>query len=180
MHSPLLPHYSIPQGIHMTIPKAAKAKLQARKNEFEFNQETLNQKLAFAAQTYYLGLPALGAGTTSHAREFLVFKDLSDLLVTIKADYKLYDTDPQYTRNRDGIFRVCLIKPESLQHKDLELIEADIKRNYKNSLAETKELIIEEILAEVAADKAALEEQKRIDKAKKDEETLRKALSAAA
>ena len=163
----------------MTIPKSAKAKLDSRKNEFEFNQDTLNQKLAFAAQTYYQGLPALGAGTTTHAREFLVFKDLSDLLVAVKTDYKLYDVDPQYTRVRDAIFRACLIKPESLQHKELEKIENDIKREYKSSLAKVKEQVISEIMLEVEQEKQELEQQKLATKAEKEKNDLKQALLAA-
>lgn len=164
----------------MTISKAAKAKLQARKNEFEFNQDALNNRLAFAAQTYYQGLPALGAGTTTQAREFLVFKDLSDLLVTIKADYKLYDVDPQYTRHRDGVFRVCLIKPESQQGKELEKIENDIKREYKSSLAKVKEQVISEIMLEAEQEKAAQEQQKIVAKAEKEKDALKQALLDAA
>ena len=164
----------------MTLPKAVKAKLNARKEEYEYNAETLNQKLAFAAQTYHTGLPLLGSGTTTHAREFLVFKDLSDLLVTIKTDYKLYDVDSQYTRNRDGVFRICLIKAESQQSKELEKIESDIKREYKSSLAKVKEQVISEIMLEVEQEKQELEQQKLATKAEKEKNDLKQALFNAA
>jgi len=164
----------------MTLPKAVKAKLNARKEEYEYNAETLNQKIAFATMTYHTGLPLLGAGTTTHAREFLVFKDLSDLLITIKTDYKLYDVEPQYTRNRDGVFRICLIKAESQQSKELEKIESDIKREYKQSLALIKETVINEILDELAAEKFAVEEEKRLSKLDKEHNDLKQALFNAA
>ncbi|KAA1151639.1 hypothetical protein EU510_12285 [Pseudoalteromonas sp. FUC4] len=164
----------------MPLPKAIKAKFDARAHEFELNQDTLNQKLAFATQTYYQGLPHLGAGTTTHEKLLLVFKDLSDLLIAIKSEYKLYDVETQYTRNRDGVFRVCLVKPQNLQDKELSKIEADIKRDYKKSLIQIKEQVINEVIEEVAAEKSALEEQQRLDKVEKNQNNLRKALLDAA
>ena len=163
----------------MTIPKAAKAKLQARKNEFEYDAETLNQKLAFATMAYHQGFPALGTGTTTHAREILVFKDIVTMLNELRTNYKQYEIDTQYTRARDNVFKVALIKPEPQQDRELEKIEADIKRAYKQSLTETKEIVINEILEGVAADRFALEEQKRLDKIDKEESELRKALLSA-
>lgn len=156
-----------------------KDKLNARKSEFEYNAETLNQKLAYATMTYHQGLPALGAGTTTHSREFLVFKDIVIMLNELRTNYKRYEIDNTHTRARDNTFKVCLIKPESQQDRELELIEADIKRAYKQSLTETKEIVINEILEEVAAEKFAAEEQKRLDKLDREEDSLRKALLAA-
>lgn len=164
----------------MTISKAAKTKLTTRKEEYMYNSETLNQKIAHATMTYHQGLPELGAITTTHEKLLLVFKDLSDLLIAVKSDYKLYDVDTQYTRNRDGVYRVCLIKPELLQDKELSKIEADIKRDYKEALTKIKEAVIDEILEEVAAEKFAQEEQKRLDKLDKEHNDLKQSLLNAA
>lgn len=164
----------------MALSKDMKLKLEARKEEYEFNQDILNQKLAFATQTYHLCLPELGSNTTTHEKLLLPFKDLNEMLIAVKTNYKQYDVDPQYTRNRDGIFRVCLVKSEPLQHKELSRIEADIKNSYKESLNQIKNTIINEILEEVAAEKFAQEEQKRLDRLDKEEEELRKALLSVA
>ena len=157
-----------------------KDKLNARKSEFEYNAETLNQKLAYATTAYHQGFPALGTGTTTHAREILVFKDIVTMLNELRTNYKQYEIDTQYTRTRDNVFKVALIKPEPQQDRELEKIEADIKRAYKQSLTETKEIVINEILEEVTAEKFAAEEQKRLDKLDKEESELRKALLDAA
>ena len=164
----------------MTISKAAKAKLTARKSEYEYSTETLNAKLAFAAQTYYQGLPSLGAHTTTHAKLFLVFRDLLEMLEAVKNDYPKHEINQTYTRSKDGTWRVCLDKPSSMQDKELEIIEADIKRNYKQSLTQIKDTVINEILEGVAAEKFAEMEQKRLSKLDKEEEELRKALLDAA
>lgn len=168
------------KGIQMALSKDIKLKLDTRKSEYEYNAETLNQKLAFAAQTYYQGLPAIGSHTTTHAKVFLIFRDLLEMLNIIKNDYPKHEINQTYTRSKDGTFRVCLDKPESTQDRELEIIEADIKRDYKQSLIQIKELIIEEVLEEVAAEKFAQEEQKRLDKAEKEHNDLRKALLDAA
>lgn len=163
----------------MALSKSVQEKLNTRKNEFEFNQDALNQKLAYATMTYHKGLPTLGTGTTTHAREILVFKDVTSMLNELRTNYKQYEIDTQYTRARDNVFKVALIKPEPQQDRELEKIEADIKRAYKQSLTETKEIVINEILEEVAAEKFAAEEQKRLDKLDKEESELRKALLSA-
>jgi len=163
----------------MTLSKAMKDKLNARKSEFEYDAETLNQKLAYATTAYHQGLPALGAGTTTHAREILVFKDVTSMLNELRTNYKSYEIDNTYTRARDNVFKVALIKPEPQQDRELEKIEADIKRNYKQSLAQIKEIVIDEILEVAAAEKFAAEEQKRLDKLDKEESELRKALLSA-
>ena len=101
------------------------------------------------------------------------------MLNELRTNYKQYEIDTQYTRARDNVFKVALIKPEPQQDRELEKIEADIKRAYKQSLTETKEIVINEILEEVAAEKFAAEEQKRLDKLDKEESELRKALLSA-
>lgn len=155
-----------------------KDKLNARKSEFEYDAETLNQKLAYATTAYHQGLPALGAGTTTHAREILVFKDVTSMLNELRTNYKQYEIDTQYTRARDNVFKVALIKPEAKQERELEKIEADIKRQYKGSLAETKEAVINEIVEEIAAERFAEEENKRLAKIEKEESDLKQALLA--
>ena len=157
-----------------------KDKLNARKAEFEYNAETINQKLAYATMAYHQGFPALGTGTTTHAREILVFKDIVTMLNELRTNYKQYEIDTQYTRARDNVFKVALIKPEPQQDRELEKIEADIKRAYKQSLTRIKETVISEILEEIAADRFALEEQKRLDKIDKEHNALKQALLDAA
>ena len=156
-----------------------KDKLNARKSEFEYDAETLNERLAFATMAYHTGFPALGAGTTTHSKETLVFKDIVTMLNELRTNYKQYGIDNTYTRARGNVFKVALIKPEAQQNRELEKIEADIKRAYKQSLAQIKERVIEEILEVAAAEKFALEEQKRLDKLDKEESELRKALLSA-
>lgn len=162
----------------MALSKSVQEKLNTRKNEFEFNQDALNQKLAFATMAYHQGLPALAAGTTTHAREILVFKDVTSMLNELRTNYKQYEIDTQYTRARDNVFKVALIKPEAKQERELEKIEADIKRQYKGSLAETKEAVINEIVEEIAAERFAEEENKRLAKIEKEESDLKQALLA--
>lgn len=164
----------------MTLSKAVRAKLDARKSEFDYDTETLNRKLAFAAQTFYQGLPELGSHTTTHAKLFLVFRDLLEMLEAVKTDFTKYTLNHTYTRSKDGTFRVCLDKPASTQNKELEIIENDIKRNYKESLKEAKERVIEEIMLEVEHEIAEKERLKSEAKAKREQSDLRKALLDAA
>lgn len=162
----------------MSLSKSVQEKLNIRKAEFEFNQDALNQKLSFATMAYHQGLPALGAGTTTHAKEILVFKDIVTMLNELRTNYKRYEVDNTYTRAKDNVFKVALIKPEAKQERELEKIEADIKRQYKGSLAETKEAVINEIVEEIAAERFAEEENKRLAKIEKEESDLKQALLA--
>lgn len=168
------------KGITMALSKAIKAKLDARKSEYEYNSETLNQKIAHATMTYHQGLPQLGSNTTTHAKLFLVFRDLLEMLEAVKNDYPKYEINQTYTRSKDGTWRVCLDKPESTQDRELEVIEADIKRDYKKSLTQIKEQVINEVIKEVEHEKALAEKEKQAMKAEKEHNDLRKALLEAA
>lgn len=164
----------------MALSKDIKLKLTARKSEYEYNAEILNQKIAHATMTYHQGLPQLGSHTTTHAKVFLIFRDLLEMLEAVKNDYPKHEINQAYTRSKDGTFRVCLDKPSNIQDKELEIIEANVKRNYKQSLTQIKDTVINEILEEIAAEKFAEMEQKRLDKLDKEHNDLRKALLEAA
>lgn len=149
------------------LPAPLQKVLNEHKQKWLVNSDELAKRLSNATAQYTKALPPLG--NDKDFSQIVLFaptftKVLEQLHQSKWADYTI---DYKRTIATNGSYKVFLNKPLSLQDKELELLEKEVKTHYQRELDKIKELFIDDLLSEY-------EQQRAVEKADKEADNQQK------